>query len=614
MESLNISFDTESLWVMNLALALVMYGVALEIETKDFKELLRAPIPILTGLFSQFVALPFVTYLLVTLLQPSAAVAMGLFLVAACPGGNVSNFISHLAKANTALSVSLTAFATLLSIVFTPLNFSWYASLYPPSNEILQQIAIDGWQLTKVVLLLLALPLALGLLTRRYMAGPAILLSKVLKPLSLVIFLGLVVAALSANWRVFAAVAPSYASLVIGHNLLALFTGFSTALLFRMSSVNRKSITIETGIQNSGLGLLLIFTFFDGLTEMAIIAALWGIWHLISGLILGILWGHFPGLFRRCIRAVVRWFLRRSLYSYFNTIELIGLNNIPLKGPVIFVGNHQNALLDALLIASFNRRSTTFFARADVFKYRLISAVLHYLGLLPIYRFRDGAKHLRSNISLFEKGARLLIAGEEALALFPEGNHGAERRVRPLKKGILRLLETVYKLEPNCRPLIVPVGFSYKALDVFDDSVAVRFGHPLDTSRYWDGQTGALDESLLVAIFDSLKKLTIHIEGEDYKGIVANLEQRGVNWLNVDQVYKMLESNNYSSESVRHYPSRKFQLFSLKSLLSYPWRIVILPRIKEREFISTMRFAYLLVVSLFIAIILILGVLIVIGL
>ena len=122
---------------MNLALALVMYGVALEIETKDFKALLRAPIHILTGLFSQFVALPFVTYILIVALQPPAAVAMGLFLVAACPGGNVSNFISHLANANTALSVSLTAFATLLSIVFTPLNFSWYASLYQPSNEIL---------------------------------------------------------------------------------------------------------------------------------------------------------------------------------------------------------------------------------------------------------------------------------------------------------------------------------------------------------------------------------------------------------------------------------------------------------------------------------------------
>ena len=117
------NFDSDSLWTLNLALALVMYGIALDIEVKQFKELFRTPKLVLAGLLSQFVLLPVLTYLFVLWIKPPPSIALGLFLVAACPGGNISNFMSHLAKANTALSITLTAFATLLSVIMTPLNF-----------------------------------------------------------------------------------------------------------------------------------------------------------------------------------------------------------------------------------------------------------------------------------------------------------------------------------------------------------------------------------------------------------------------------------------------------------------------------------------------------------
>ena len=463
IDQIQINFDSDSLWTLNLALALVMYGIALDIEVKQFRELFRTPKLILAGLLSQFILLPALTYLFVLWVKPPASIALGLFLVAACPGGNVSNFMSHLAKANTALSITLTAFATFLSVVMTPLNFQWYASLYEPSSSFLRSISVEPGDLFKVVGLLLALPLALGLYTRYQFKSLAIRLEKILKPLSLLLFIVLVAIALATNWDVFRKYADQFADLVVAHNTLAILLGFTTALVFRLDRYSRRSIAIETGIQNSGLGLLLIFTFFDGLGGMAVIAALWGVWHLISGLFLGLFWGVLQDRIRPLVRSLVVAVVRALLYLNFKRIEIHGLENIP-RGRVIFVGNHQNGLIDPLLIAAFNQRSTTFYTRASVFKNPIVSRILHYLGLLPIFRFRDGGRNLRNNIELFEKGANALIGGE-AIALFPEGNHGAERRIRPLKKGVIRLLETIYQKDSSEEVFLVPVGFNYERLE-----------------------------------------------------------------------------------------------------------------------------------------------------
>ena len=119
-----------------------MFGIALEIAVADFKAIIKQPKLVLTGVASQFLVLPAITFLLVWFLEPFASIALGMFMVAACPGGNISNFITHLAKGNTALSVTLTAIATLLAIVMTPLNLSFWGALYEPTNEILKAVSI----------------------------------------------------------------------------------------------------------------------------------------------------------------------------------------------------------------------------------------------------------------------------------------------------------------------------------------------------------------------------------------------------------------------------------------------------------------------------------------
>ena len=138
--------------------------------------------------------------------------------------------------------------------------------------------------------MILGLPLFLGMLLRHKNEGLALKLSKLLKPLSIVVFVGIVVIAFSNNIDVFNNYIHHVLYIGIGHNILAILLGFVVAKLFRLSSVNQKTLAIETGIQNSGLGLLLIFTFFNGLGGMAILAAFWGIWHIISGLLLATLW------------------------------------------------------------------------------------------------------------------------------------------------------------------------------------------------------------------------------------------------------------------------------------------------------------------------------------
>ena len=290
LDDVIINFNSQGLWVLNIALAVIMFGVALNITVGDFKHLLKQPKPVLVGILSQFFLLPAFTFLIVNILQPRPSIALGMIMVAACPGGNISNFFTHLAKGNTALSVSLTAFATFLAMIMTPFNFQFYGGLYEPTSQIIKSVELNPLELVKLVLLILGIPLALGMFFRYRLPELSMKLSKILKPLSIIVFVVIVIIAFSNNIDVFNNYIDHVLLIGISHNLLALLLGLTIAKLFRLSRRNQKTLAIETGIQNSGLGLLLIFTFFNGIGGMAILAAFWGIWHIVSGLVLASYW------------------------------------------------------------------------------------------------------------------------------------------------------------------------------------------------------------------------------------------------------------------------------------------------------------------------------------
>jgi predicted Na+-dependent transporter len=290
LDSILLNFSPEDLLLLNLALALIMYGVALDLRFEDFKYLVKNPKGFFLGVFSQFILLPFFTWVLVLLINPPPSVALGMFLVAACPGGNVSNFLSNLAKGNTALSVSLTGFSSLASIITTPLNFAIWASLYGPTSVLLKEIELDYTDAFITVSMILGIPLILGILTHQKAPEFAIKASKILKPLSLLIFGAFIMMAFLGNFDLFLEYISIIFLWVLAHNFIALGAGFVTGKVFRLPLADVKTLTIETGIQNSGLGLVLIFTYFNGLGGMAIITAFWGIWHLVSGMTVASLW------------------------------------------------------------------------------------------------------------------------------------------------------------------------------------------------------------------------------------------------------------------------------------------------------------------------------------
>lgn len=291
IDDIKINFDSSGLWILNIAIGIIMFGVALGITVDDFKRLFKNPKIVFVGVFSQFFLLPAATFIAILILKPHPSFALGMMMIAACPGGNVSNFFSKMAGGNAALSVSLTAFTTLICVVMTPFNLQFWGSLYPPTKAILETVALSPFDLFKLVSLILGIPLLAGMTVKHYHSTMAIKIEKILKPVSMVVFIALIFIAFSQNLSVFSEYIHHVLFLVIFHNIFAFVLGFYTAKLFGLNKKDTKTISMETGIQNGGLGLLLIFGFFEGLGGMALLAAFWGVWDIFSGMALATYWG-----------------------------------------------------------------------------------------------------------------------------------------------------------------------------------------------------------------------------------------------------------------------------------------------------------------------------------
>lgn len=302
LDQLTINLGATETTLVNIILAFVMFGVALGIKLDTFKDVFRNPKSVLTGLSLQWVALPALTCLLAIVLNPviTPMVAVGMILVASCPGGNISNFISSLSKGNIELSVSMTAVSTLFAPIITPFNFWLWGTLYcrfaAVKNDI-PTLEIPFAEMLEQIVLILGIPIVLGVIVSRYIPRVAKALAKPAQVLSILLFMAMVVVSvnkvltgLDSTWAVYAALLTALVVVII-HNATVLGTGYYGATLMKVPSADRRSLTIETGIQNSGLGLALLLNpaIFDPAVwhnngGMVIVTALWGVWHIISGL------------------------------------------------------------------------------------------------------------------------------------------------------------------------------------------------------------------------------------------------------------------------------------------------------------------------------------------
>ena len=294
IDSIEVSLNAGGMNTINIILAFVMYGVALGIKPAIFVEVFRKPKSVLLGMASQLILLPAFTCLLAILMTGwiSPMMGLGMILVASCPGGNISNFMSSLAKANIELSVSLTAISTALAVIMTPFNFWAWGSLYLHSAGVagsIPTLVIPLWDVFKTIFILLGIPLVLGILTSQFLPTVAEALKKPLQWLSIVIFFAMVVLAFKSNINAFLLSVKYIFLVVLIHNLLALGIGYAVGTVGRVPNRDRRTLTIETGIQNSGLGLALmlgtsLFAGFPPHGGMLVITAWWGIWHIVSGL------------------------------------------------------------------------------------------------------------------------------------------------------------------------------------------------------------------------------------------------------------------------------------------------------------------------------------------
>lgn len=293
---------------------------------------------------------------------------------------------------------------------------------------------------------------------------------------------------------------------------------------------------------------------------------------------------------------LVRAYIRLGLFFYYKKIIVINVENVPKTDAVLLLANHQNALLDALLIATKSGRFSYFLTRASVFQNAFFSKILKSLLMLPVYRMRDGWQNLSKNNAIFDQSAKLL-ANDNALVIFPEGSHNIKRTVRPLSKGFTRIIFETFEQFSKTKLQLVPVGLNFIQAERFGDSVSIYFGKPIQTSPKVIINKAKSTVDLRFKVHNSLCELTTHIESENYDADLKKLENLQVDFLKPEAVNDCLKSdfkNCEQNESRNRSAFKKVFKFFLILLLLGPyfiWKWAIEPKVKEIEFLSTFRFA-----------------------
>jgi 1-acyl-sn-glycerol-3-phosphate acyltransferase len=282
------------------------------------------------------------------------------------------------------------------------------------------------------------------------------------------------------------------------------------------------------------------------------------------------------------LRVWVKW----GLSVYFSRIEVSGTNHIPSKTPLIVIANHQNALLDPLLIATMTGLKPYFLARADLFKKPLFAKLLSIIQLIPVFRIRDGLSSISGNQESFSKCEELL-AKNQAILIFPEGNHSLRRNVRPLSKGFTRIAFGAVEKYPSLPLSILPIGISYESHQQIGSAVRIEIGKPLKVASFMDDS-----RRLTQAASNALKKLTVYIPDEDYENTLNTLKKNhiplnypvAVRDFLAGQQSEYSQKRNYRfSETIRWIP------------LPFHWPLWLLwkgikPSIKDPVFYGTFKF------------------------
>lgn len=291
VDALRVELSPTFQLIMSISLVVMMFTVALGLKLKDFMDLRKEPWAVGGGVLAQVLGLPLLTLGLIFWLQPAPSVALGMIVVASCPGGNVSNALTLFARGDTAYSVSLTSISAVSAAVVTPISILFWANQYGPTSVLVDRLDVDPSIFLVQTAGLLALPLLAGMSLAHWKPEFASVLRRMLIPVAFTILVGLILVGAFSNRDVLFSTEHSLIPLVMTHNALAFLMGGLAGFAMQLAGAKIRALTFEVGIQNAGLGLLLLLSQFGGVGGAVAVTALWGVWHITAGFVL-------VGLFR----------------------------------------------------------------------------------------------------------------------------------------------------------------------------------------------------------------------------------------------------------------------------------------------------------------------------
>lgn len=277
-----------------IVIALFLFGVALDTRVGDFRDVVRRPGVIVVGVVAQYAVAPGLTLLLTLALDVKGSVAIGMLLVACCPAGNLSNILTHRARGDVALSISLTGVSNVLAVLVTPIALAFWSGLNPKAEALLRDIELSPWDVIGEVALLIGLPFAAGLLVAWRAPGFAQRSGRFVEPATLGLLLLIVVGGLAGQFDIFVTYIGVVVLPIVAQNVIALGVGYSTGRACRLPGPGTRAMTFELGVRNTGLAVVLALGFFADLGGVVFVAALWGLWDVVSGLALATWWRRRP--------------------------------------------------------------------------------------------------------------------------------------------------------------------------------------------------------------------------------------------------------------------------------------------------------------------------------
>lgn len=286
-------------------------------------------------------------------------------------------------------------------------------------------------------------------------------------------------------------------------------------------------------------------------------------------------------------------YVSTGLFFYNKRIRVVGANNVPKKGAVLFLANHPNGLIDPLLIATNTKRKTHFLVRAAVFNNKVVASFFNQLGMMPIYRIRDGVKQLSKNEAIFNKCFKILNQ-QKSLLIFPEGSHLKKRTIRPLSKGFTRIVFGALEKHPDLKIQLIPVGITYQNSSKYPGKVAIHYGSPILANDFYNKEN--LNESvknIKDSVSKQLQELSVHIPNdENYNEIENTLNKLNTDYTEVTKVNHSILKNDFkvNTNKPKNFAFVLKTAILINSIIPYSLWKLFSKKVSEIEFIDTFRF------------------------